>query len=241
MSGNIGNGTRIAIYHALAECFRMPTPEFVENALSGALAHVLKDIPGVASERLILVAEGRSLAEITELLTDEYYQIFKGPFPPYVVPVESVYKAWAGSNPSAECSKEKDMLMGDPAIEMLKRYRADGIELPPDFKAYPDHVALILEYAGLLLERGAPGAYEEFVAAHLDWMEALRRDIHSMTESPFYRAAADLLHVFARDELERATGTVSVGTGCPANDFSARQELDLHRFGFAHILQEEPR
>lgn len=235
MNGNIEKETRIAVYHALAECFRMPTPEFVENAMSGALARVLKDIHGAASDRLILVAEGRSLAELTELLTDEYYQTFKGPFPPYVVPVESVYKAWAGSNPGAECSQEKDMLMGDPAIEMLKRYRADGIELPPDFKAYPDHVALILEYAGLLLERGAPGAYEEFVAAHLDWMEALWRDIHSQTESPFYRAAADLLHAFARDELERTAGTVSVGVKRPATACLLRQESDAYR-DITHIL-----
>lgn len=241
MNGNIGKETRIAIYYALAECFRMPTLAFAGDILSGALAHVLDDIPGPAPGRLTLEAQGRSLAEITELLTDGYYQTFKGPFPPYVVPVESAYKAWAGSNPSAECSMERDMLMGDPAIEMLKRYRADGIELPPDFRAYPDHVALILEYAGLLLERGAPGAYEEFVVAHLDWIEALWRDIHSLTESPFYRTAADLLYAFARDELELAAGTASVGIGCPATDCSARKELDLHRFSFNHILQEVPR
>lgn len=236
MNGNIEKETRIAVCHALAECFRMPTPELVGDILSGALARVLDDIPVPAPGRPTLDAQGRSLAEITELLTDEYYQTFKGPFPPYVVPVESAYKAWAESNPSAECSNERDMLMGDPAIEMLKRYRADGIELPPDFKAYPDHVALILEYAGLLLERGAPGAYEEFVAAHLDWMEALRRDIHSMTESPFYRAAADLLHAFARDELERAAGAVSVGVKRPVTACSARQESDIHRSGVTHIF-----
>ena len=231
MNRNIEKETHIVVYCALAECFRMPTQEFVEDILSGALA----DIPGPASSLLTLDAQGRSVAEITELLTDEYYQTFKGPFPPYVVPVESVYKAWAGSNPGAECSNEKDMLMGDPAIEMLKRYRADGIELPPDFKAYPDHVALILEYAGLLLERGAPGVYEEFIAAHLDWMEALRRDIRSQTESPFYRAAADLLHAFARDELERAGTAVPVGIKQPTAAFPSRQGSDTYR-DITHIL-----
>jgi len=210
MRTNIDKETRIAICHALAECFRMPVPEFVESALNGSLGRVLKDIPGAASHRLALAGEGRSLAELTELLTDEYYQTFKGPFPPYVVPVESAYKAWAGSNPTAECRMEKDMLMGDPAIEMLKRYRADGIELPPDFKAYPDHIALVLEYAGLLLERGASGAYEEFVAAHFDWIEDLWRDIHAQTGSQFYLTAADLLRAFAQGELMSAAGTVSV-------------------------------
>lgn len=236
MNENILKETRIAICHALAECFREPTPDFVDEVLSGSLERVLQDISGTASSRLTLDAKGGSLAEITELLTDEYYQTFKGPFPPYVVPVESAYKPWAGSNPAAECSQHRDMLMGDPAIEMLKRYRTDGIELPPAFKAYPDHVALILDYAGLLLERGAPGAYEEFAAAHLDWMDALRRDIHSMTESPFYRAAADLLHAFARDELERAAGAVSVGVKQPVTACPAHQEPDAHRFDISHIL-----
>jgi len=219
---NIDKETRITICHALAECFRMPTIEFVESALNGTLGHVLKDIPGAASHRLALAGEGRSLAELTELLTDEYYQTFKGPFPPYVVPVESAYKAWAGSNPSAECSTKRDMLMGDPAIEMLKRYRADGIELPPDFKAYPDHIALVLEYAGLLLERGAASAYEEFVVAHFDWIEDLWRDIHAQTESPFYRTAADLLRAFAQGELGLAAGTVAASNKRPASACSGR-------------------
>jgi TorA maturation chaperone TorD len=206
----------------LAECFREPTPEFVKDILSGALARVLDDIPDLPSCQLTLDAQDKSVAEMVEQLTDEYYQTFKGPFPPYVVPVESTYKAWAESNPGAECSMERDMLMGDPAIEMLKRYRADGIELPPAFTAYPDHVALILDYAGLLLERGAPGAYEEFVAAHLDWMEALCRDIHAITESPFYRAAADLLRAFACNELERAAGSPPVAIEHPATACLAR-------------------
>lgn len=216
MNGTIERERRIAIYRALAECFREPTPEFVEDFLSGALARMLDDIPGLPSCQLTFDTQGRSAAEITELLIDEYYQTFKGPFPPYVVPVESVYKAWAESNPSAECSMERDMLMGDPAIEMLKRYQADGIELPPAFTAYPDHIALILDYAGLLLERGTRGAHEEFVAAHLDWMEPLCRDIHSITGSPFYRAAADLLRAFAYSELERTAGAAPVAVERPA-------------------------
>ncbi len=220
MSGCADKEKRIAAFFALSECFREPTPQFVADVRTGALQRVLEGVCEVDVGGLTLEPAG-SLDDVTEALTDEYYALFKGPFPPYVVAVESAYKAWAESSPAAECGKERDMLMGDPAIEMLKRYRSDGIELPPAYKAYPDHIALILEYAGLLLERGAPGAYRKFVATHLDWIEALRRDIHSLTESPFYRTAADLLCAFAREELELA-GAPSGGIERPATICSAR-------------------
>lgn len=208
---------RIACYFALSECFKEPDEPFVADVLGGVVTETI-------GNAFAAIGLGRDVAlgfwllscapaEATELFVDEYYALFKGPIPPYVVPVESVYRIWADTSMAGAHAKGKDMIMGDPAIEMLKRYKADGIEIPDAFSAYPDHVALLLEYGGLLLERGNAGAYAEFLRKRLSWFSDLRQDIFDNTDNPFYREVADLLCRFIKCEMEQVSPE-RMETGC---------------------------
>ena len=95
--------------------------------------------------------------------------------------------------------------MGPPALDMLERYRVRGIEIPPFLKDHPDHIALLLEYGGLLCEANDPGL-PDFVASHLDgWIETFGEEVCAATESPFYRAVAATTVAFAQYE-RRHTG-----------------------------------
>jgi TorA maturation chaperone TorD len=73
-------------------------------------------------------------------------------------------------------------------------------------KDHPDHLALLLEYGGLLCEEGDGRGRREFVAIHLDhWIEALADEVERLAAVPFYQAVARALRTFVRGE-RRALG-----------------------------------
>ncbi len=135
-------------------------------------------------------------AKVFDSLKEEYYPLFMGPFPPFALPVESIYKAWAseGATPLVEPSA-RGMIMGDPAVDMLRRYQHGNIRIPEAFKDAPDHLALLLEYMGLLCEAGRE-EQRNFVRGHLDWIPEFRRVIHQCSKSRFYRCVADATEGF---------------------------------------------
>ena len=85
-------------------------------------------------------------------LKEVYYPLFVGPSPSLALPVESVYKEWAQNKTSVISTDVRGMLMGDPAVDMITRYKEAGIEIPREYKDVPDHLALLLEYMALLCE-----------------------------------------------------------------------------------------
>ncbi|MBI5746440.1 MAG: molecular chaperone TorD family protein, partial [Nitrospirae bacterium] len=147
---------------------------------------------------------GRSLpfnrdkaANHLQSLKEIFYPLFVGPSPSIVLPVESVYKVWDREGSGLVPSEARGMLMGDPAIDMLKRYRDAGMEIPAIYKDMPDHLALLLEYMAFLCESGAgeegEGSQEtsassvepsevRFLVEHLDWLQELNRLVYSFTE-----------------------------------------------------------
>lgn len=214
-----------SVYAALSECFKEPCIEFAEDVADGRLYEVITeglkelDIPvlpdvikGLRGDNLMMglaIGPRRGtmvgpLAEKTEAmlnvyhrLREDYYSLF---FPLYVVPVESVYKAWK------EGKDEKGYIMGDPAIEMKKRYGMAGIEIPLIYKDTPDHISLLLEYASLLCENLEEESRAAFVSGHLDWVEDLRNDIYKYSESHFYRGVADVTVSFIKSETSMTCG-----------------------------------
>ncbi|MBI5755655.1 MAG: molecular chaperone TorD family protein [Nitrospirae bacterium] len=207
-----------AIYTALSECYKDPGIEFAGDVVTGRLYELIAtgfqqlSIP-VAEETILNLwptngdenipspspsphrGEGRGEGD---RLKEDYYSLF---FPLYVVPVESVYKEWTNVEDVTGAMKgEKGYIMGDPAIEMLHRYKMLGIEIPQVYKDTPDHIALLLEYASLLCENVYREERAGFVLSHLGWVEDLRDDIYKYSESIFYRAVADITVAFLQYE-----------------------------------------
>ncbi|MDP2794767.1 MAG: molecular chaperone TorD family protein [Sulfurisoma sp.] len=196
------------IYAQLSEFFKEPSADFAEDVASGRLA-------GFFDERLRLLgldpAPSRGLAasgDVRAQLDSEYRRLFLGPLPPYIVPVESVYKKWS-NDPGCHLpmAQEKGLLMGDPAVDMMRRYQAEGIEIPEALGSMPDHAALLFEYMSHLSLGGDEQACKEFMAKHLDWLDDLARDIEAAGAGDFYvsgaRVARDICRCALNNDLER--------------------------------------
>lgn len=191
---------RAEAYFALSECFKEPTTEFARDVASG----LLRDAISEASSALGLtfdvdgLREAGAEGEVLDRLRGAYHAIFTVPSSRFVLPVESVFKEWrAGEGLGAALG----MIMGPPALDMVGRYGARGLGVPGEMKDYPDHLALLLEYGGVLCQEGDLQGQREFVASHLDqWIEALADQVQHLSEIPFYRAAAGALRVFVQAE-----------------------------------------
>ncbi len=150
------------------------------------------------------------IISVYKKLKSDYHSLF---FPLYVVPVESVYKEWSKTDDVTGAMKgEKGFIRGDPAVEMINRYRMAGIEVPQMFKDTPDHIAILLEYASLLCENLGKEERACFVAGHFDWVAELCNDIHKYSESNFYRAVADITVAFIQYERSNLTAVNKVGS-----------------------------
>ena len=229
------------IYAALSECFKEPSEEFAEDIVSGRLEEVMQEglsqlcIP-VPYETLRSLRpchpefiSGSQLMQGQEIpkqvrddrdsaynkLRADYHSLF---FPLYVVPVESVYKEWSKTDEVSGAMKgEKGFIMGDPAVEMINRYRMAGIEIPQTYKDIPDHIAILLEYASLLCENIKREDRASFVSGHLDWVTELHNDIYKYSESNFYRAVADITVAFIQYERANLMTINQVGIAHPTS------------------------
>lgn len=204
--GKPGNLFWSETYSQLSEFFKEPSAEFSEDVASGRLARFFE----ARCHSLALdPASCESLAsrgDVPASLAGEYRRLFRGPLPPYVIPVESVYKKWA-SDPACHLpqAQEKGLLMGDPAVDMLRRYQVEGIALPEEFSSMPDHIALELEYLSLLSLRGDEAAVGEFLTHHMDWLDDLTSEIQAVGEVGVYSSGARI----ARDIVNQARQTAT--------------------------------
>ncbi|HEY3368021.1 MAG TPA: molecular chaperone TorD family protein [Symbiobacteriaceae bacterium] len=116
----------------------------------------------------------------------DYWRAFLDPAR-RVRPVESLFKVWT-QDPTAELplAGEKGWLGGDPAAHLLSLYTALGIAIPPELGYAPDHLALELEFMGLLVRHGTPEQQEQFRRQHLDWLPDLVEDARRREAPPSY-------------------------------------------------------
>lgn len=189
-------------YALLSECYKEPTRAFASDAAAGRLDAAL-----AAVFRSLHVAEPPKLAPpgdadgVHAEITRDFHALFSIPsLEHFVLPVESAFKDWTQGSPLLD-ERVTGLIMGAPATDMLRRYRARGLEIPGGFKDWPDHLVLLLEYAGFLCERGEVEEQREFLATHLDtWVESLRDEVRAKSTSPFYRAVADATVAFLQAE-----------------------------------------
>lgn len=182
------------VFGQLSEFFKEPDAEFADDVASGRLFRFFKRHLHRCSFDDTLLDALLLKGDVYAILGEEYRRLFSGPMPPYIVPVESVYKRWTND---PECrlpmASEKGYLMGDPAIDMMKRYQTHGIVIPGKYSSMPDHIALELEYASFLCVNDSAGKQKEFIDSHLDWIADLAADVKSMAaEGGFYCSAAEI-------------------------------------------------
>ncbi len=181
------------LYSLLAECFKHPDDQFVRDVQSG----LLEDELGEYVDALSLSAVDVVPPDVDEgRINEEYLAMFEAYETPYAVPAESPYEEWYGDY-------DGGLLGGPAATEMERRYEALGVEPPNEYPA--DHVALLLEYAALLLEHGQHDEYVQFLDEHFDWIPAFGRAAESAAaESAFYRWAVRVLVDAVHEARERS-------------------------------------
>lgn len=194
------NNSRSDLYFALSECYKEPTETFAGDVAQGILYQVVAD--GFRDLEIVAELEALHIAgtpkAVWQGLKRAYYPLFVIP-PRFVLPVESVFKEWTGENDFL--AGERGMIMGAPALDMLRRYQARGIVIPPHLKDHPDHLALLLEYGGLLHEANDLEELAAFAAAHLDgWIEEFAEQVHSRTTNPFYQVVVAATVAFIQAE-----------------------------------------
>lgn len=95
-------------------------------------------------------------------------EILTAGMPLAALPVESLYKPWSAL--SSELAGARGLYMGDAAHHLLQVYSECGIEVPSEFTAMPDHLALTSELAALLAQAGNMEGAAQIAADHLDWL-----------------------------------------------------------------------
>jgi TorA maturation chaperone TorD len=136
-------------------------------------------------------------------LQDEYIELFEGPFPPYWPLAESLYQAWDSSGKSI-IAAGGELYMGDPAIDMLRRYEASGVKPPQEYSHRPDHLALELEYFSHTLEIMSASEQIGFIDTHLGWLDTLMGKIRTGGgDGKYYLVLLELLAGFIKEDASR--------------------------------------
>lgn len=173
------NDTYADCYALLASCFQHPDDAFVEAVDDDTLAATVDEYAEALEVDGIEPPPG-----FDEPPREAYLRTFEAFDGEYAPPAESAYEAWWDG-------EKQGILSGPPASDMQQRYDTLEAEVPA---AYPaDHVSLLLEYGGLLLEAGAVETYAQFHDEHFAWIPAFRTRVETTSESPFYHWAVQTL------------------------------------------------
>jgi TorA maturation chaperone TorD len=158
---------------------------------------------GPAVERVV------GALEITQSQTEqalraleiEYNRLFVGPGRPQAPPYESCYRDKWG------------LVMGRSARDVERRYAEAGLELAPDHRDLPDHVATELGFMAYLATREAEAKDEErqlwverehlLLRDHLTvWLPLFCQRVKEASQHPFYTALAELTDTFVSLDLQ---------------------------------------
>ncbi len=112
---------------------------------------------------------------------------------------ESVYKPWT-TDESHPLHRSSGLSWGDPAVHMARLLDQFGMTLDPDEDPGPDHLAVLLEFLGFLLENRPHEEGLLFCRDHMDWLadlraKALQEDMPVLAE--LVLAAGELVQLVA--------------------------------------------
>ena len=182
-------------YKLLSMAFiRELTPEAIGVFRGSDMAETLRELgEGFGREFY-----NRDEQELLKELAEEYAALFI--LPGGVNPTESVARA--------------GLYMQTFAGQVTRFYRKCSFTLLNDFRGFPDHIGIELEFMSHLAKNEA-GAYrenkadgwvalqKEFLQEHLSrWAADFAGGVAKYTRQPFYREMARLLYEFIRSEAE---------------------------------------
>ena len=182
-------------YKLLSMAFiRELTPEAIGVFRGSDMAETLRELgEGFGREFY-----NRDEQELLKELAEEYAALFI--LPGGVNPTESVARA--------------GLYMQTFAGQVTRFYRKCSFTLPDDFRGFPDHIGIELEFMSHLAKNEA-GAYrenkadgwvalqKEFLQEHLSrWAADFAGGVAKYTRQPFYSEMARLLYEFIKSEAE---------------------------------------
>lgn len=119
---------------------------------------------------------------------------FTGGLPESAVPVESLYTAWSNGSLSSPFPKAEGMYQGDSARYLRDLVERMGMKVPPEFSAYPDHLALELDLIAVMLRSGCAKEAAHFVLERFSWLGAYRMRLLELADDAlFYVGLVDVL------------------------------------------------
>lgn len=99
-----------------------------------------------------------------------------------------------GSRGGAEAARNAGGYLGMPARYMQALTSGIGLEVPPAFRACPDHVALELDLVAVLLRSGRHAQARTFFVERFAWLTAYRMRLLELgSEASFYVGLVDVL------------------------------------------------
>lgn len=117
-------------------------------------------------------------------------QHFTGGLPVSAVPVESLYRQ---PHPS-DGSPAGGEYLGDAAHYMEFLFTQLGLEVPPQFAACPDHLALELDLLAVMLRSSMNRQAEVFFLERFDWLTEYRRRLVDLgSDADFYVGLIDVI------------------------------------------------
>lgn len=157
-----------------------------------------------------------SAGEVNALFTPPSYdekrlfaaRHFTGGLPGSAVPVESLYTAWSKGSLPSPFSKAEGMYQGDSARYLRDLVERMGMEVPPEFSACPDHLALELDLIAVMLRSGMREEALLFVRERLSWLTSYRMRLLELDDDArFYIGLIDLIvgvraHLAPTSEVE---------------------------------------
>lgn len=136
-------------------------------------------------------------------LRAEYNRLFTDIQGEKISLVESTYKSW-----TKDCSSnlmwadKKGLLMSDYAGHLREIFDQLSLRIPPEFQSTPDHLILELELLSFLYRLARPEQIRNFIADHLDWIPALKKQIDRAGAIFFYRQTIELINSFLLYEMK---------------------------------------
>lgn len=139
-------------------------------------------------------------------------QHFTGGLPQSAQPIESLYR---NDFPALDDVRGPRSYGGLSAQYMADLVASMNLQMPPEFQAYPDHLALEADMAAVLYESGDEQHAQSFIEERFTWLTEYRMKLLALqdVDARFYIALLDVLMGLATgdtdDDLDEASSAMN--------------------------------
>lgn len=189
---------RANAYKLLSILYFQPTEEVGE-----LLQYIKDDLKELIPELIPVVEEMETEFQLTrEDITDlrvDHAKLFIGPFDVLAPPYSSIY------------IDGERKVMGDSTIKAYEHYKDSGLEMEPNFKDAPDHIAVELEFMYYLIFQYLKTEDSKFIEqqrsflnSHLgEWIYPFTERVIDRANTTFYKNLGLMTRRFIEQELQQ--------------------------------------